>query len=408
MHHAPPSPPHHDLASLTAATPSPLLAQLLGTIADQGGWIAFDTFMAMALYTPHLGYYSSHRQKFGPMPTSGSDFITAPELSPLFGQAIGKQLHQALHITGTRAIWEFGAGTGALALQVLQTLDILDAHDPLGTHAAAVQYHIVELSGDLRDRQQSLLSAYRDRVQWHDSLPPHIEGVVLGNEVLDAMPVQLAVRHNSIWHERGVGVHEGTLCFIDRPLSDVPASACASLWPTLNSIPGHHDYVTELPTHGLAFIATLAERLTKGAAFFIDYGFPAHEFYHPERHMGTLVCHHRHHMDGNPLVQVGEKDITAHVDFTALALAWQDWQEAGDQPTPAIERGTLGFCSQGRFLLNCGLGELLVKATPAEQSAALKLIHEHEMGELFKVIGLYVGQAWSALGFVTGDRSHAL
>ena len=358
----------------------------------QGGWLPFDTYMALALYTPGLGYYSSGRQKFGALPSSGSDFVTAPTLSPLFGKALARQVQQALAATGTQAVWEFGAGTGDLALQLLQALA-----DPAGA-TSGLNYHIVELSADLRQRQQTLLARFGDRVQWHDALPPQMEGVVVGNEVLDAMPVKLAVRQQGQWLERGVALAEGQLVFADRPAPGIVA-------PLQVAIEGGHDYLTEVPTHAIAFIHTLAERLVKGAAFFIDYGFPAHEYYHPQRHMGTLVCHYRHEMDVNPLSLPGEKDITAHIDFSAMALAWQD---AGDALQPARELGTLGFCNQCRFLFNCGIDELLAQANTVEQNAALKLLQEHEMGELFKVLGLYVGQPWDALGFRQGDRSHTL
>ncbi len=353
----------------------------------------------MALYTPALGYYSSSRQKFGTMPTSGSDFVTAPELSPLFGQVLAKQLHEALRVTDTDAIWEFGAGTGALAREVLGALDEMQP-STTPTH-----YHIVELSADLRALQQQTLANFGDRVQWHDSLPDRLNGVVLGNEVLDAMPVHLVARRDGQWWARGVSVHEGQLEFADRPLSALDTSPYLPFLPTLLAIEGHHDYQTELPTHALAFMTTLAERMNRGAAFFVDYGFPAHEFFHPQRSMGTLVCHYRHQVDNNPLDRPGEKDITAHVDFTAMAMAWQQMGDALGHPA---DRGTLGFCNQGRFLLNCGLGDLLTQATPQVQSAALKLVHEHEMGEFFKVLGLYAGPPWQSMGFSTGDRSHTL
>jgi SAM-dependent MidA family methyltransferase len=361
-------------------------------LTNEGGWLSFDTYMALVLYTPGLGYYSSGRQKFGMLPRSGSDFVTAPLLSPLFGRALAKQVGQALEQTGTCAVWEFGAGTGDLALQLLSALT-LD-----GGSFTGLKYHIVELSANLRERQEALLGPYKGRVQWHDSLPDQMEGVVVGNEVLDAMPVKLAVRQHGQWRERGVALHEGNLVFADQPAPDIIA-------PLPQAIEGSHDYLTEVPTHALAFIQTLAERLTKGAAFFIDYGFPAHEYYHPQRHMGTLVCHHRHVMDTDPLSLPGEKDITAHVDFSAMALAWQD---AGDALLPPRELGTLGFCNQARFLLNCGMDTLLAHASQVEQNAAMKLLQEHEMGELFKVLGLYVGAPWAALGFQYGDRSPTL
>jgi SAM-dependent MidA family methyltransferase len=402
MAQSPPLVPEGDATSLTASPAAALLSLIIQTIQEEGGWIPFDRYMGLALYTPALGYYSSTRQKFGTMPASGSDFVTAPELSPLFGYAFARQVHQALVATQTDAIWEFGAGTGALALQVLEALDELA---PVGAGEASTFYHIVELSGNLKALQQHTLARFGHRVRWHDSLPATLTGVVLGNEVLDAMPVHIVARKAGRWCARGVGQQGGQLVWADRPLAALDTRPYQDFLSTLQSIEGQYDYQTELPTHAVAFITTLAERLTRGAAFFVDYGFPAHEFYHAERSMGTLVCHYRHQVDPNPLDQPGEKDITAHVDFTAMALAWQAVGDAIGQPDA---RGTLGYCSQGRFLLNCGLGEALAKASPQEQSAALRLLHEHEMGELFKVLGLYVGPPWEAMGFASGDRSHTL
>jgi SAM-dependent MidA family methyltransferase len=162
-------------------------------------------------------------------------------------------------------------------------------------------------------------------------------------------------------------------------------------------VEGDHDYLTEIHPQAEAFIATLADRLTQGAAFFIDYGFPESEYYHPQRHMGTVMCHQAHRADDNPLVDVGAKDITSHVNFTGIALAAQD---AG--------LSVLGYTSQGRFLINCGLLALSDRATVVQRALAGNLVHEHEMGELFKVIGLAAGEAWEPLGFAEGDRSHTL
>lgn len=162
-------------------------------------------------------------------------------------------------------------------------------------------------------------------------------------------------------------------------------------------MPGEHDYLTEIHPQARAFIATLADRLKRGAAFLIDYGFPEAEYYHPQRHMGTVMCHRAHQADGDPLSDVGYKDITAHVDFTGIALAGQD---AGLE--------VLGYTSQARFLLNCGLLGRMELGSTAERAMAARLIHEHEMGELFKVVGFAVGEAWEAMGFVEGDRSHTL
>ena len=343
-----------------------------------GGCLSFDRFMAMALYAPGLGYYANTSAKFGQMPSSGSDFVTAPELTPMFGRTLAAQVAEALEKTGTDTVWEFGAGSGALAGQLL---------DALGTKVA--HYRIVDLSGTLRARQQLALAAYGAKVEWLAELPETMHGVVVGNEVLDAMPVQLLARVDGVWFERGVVRAPGSegWSWQDRP---------TDLRPPVD-VPGEQDYLTEIHPQAEAFMATLADRLTQGAAFFIDYGFPESEYYHPQRHMGTVMCHRAHMADGDPLSDVGLKDITAHVNFTGIALAGQ---EAGLE--------VLGYCTQARFLLNCGLLSHMEKGTLAQRAMAAHLVHEHEMGELFKVIGFTVGAPWDALGFAAGDRTHTL
>ena len=369
----------------TNTTPSSLPTALDHLIARSveraGGWIGFDRFMALALYAPGLGYYANTSAKFGHMPSSGSDFVTAPELTPMFGRTLAVQVAEALEKTGTATVWEFGAGSGALAVQLLHALDEMGRSD--------VRYRIVDLSGTLRERQQQALVRYADRVEWLNELPEAMEGVVVGNEVLDAMPVQLLARVGGQWFERGVARNAaGDGCaWADRE---------TALRPPVD-VPGEHDYLTEIHPQARAFIGTLADRLKRGAAFFIDYGFPEAEYYHAQRHMGTVMCHRAHQADGDPLSDVGYKDITAHVDFTGIALAGQD---AG--------LAVLGYTSQARFLLNCGLPALMEAGSVAERGMAARLVHEHEMGELFKVLGFAVGEGWDAVGFGEGDRSHTL
>ncbi len=358
-------------------------------IAADGGWIGFDRFMALALYAPGLGYYANTSRKFGALPQSGSDFVTAPELTPLFGRTLAVQVAQALRETGTCKVWEFGAGTGALALQLLEALSA----DPDAAIANCI-YTIVDLSGTLRERQQHTLAAFGERVRWVSELPEVMQGVVVGNEVLDAMPVKLLARQNGQWVERGVVVHQDALHWADRPTVDRPPMV----------IEGEHDYLTETHHQAEAFIRTLADKLICGAAFFIDYGFPEREYYHPQRHMGTLICHQGHKAGGDPLRDLGGKDITAHVNFTGIALAAQD---AGFD--------VLGYTTQARFLMNCGLLSNSEQQTIAERAATQKLIMEHEMGELFKVMALAKAarpdgsaNAWVPLGFTAGDRTPTL
>jgi SAM-dependent MidA family methyltransferase len=350
-----------------------LIAEQVGRA---GGWLPFDRYMALALYAPGLGYYANTSRKFGTMPATGSDFATAPEMSPLFGEILAVQLAEALQHTGTHEVWEFGAGSGALAAQLLQALG-----------ERVQRYTIVELSAALRERQREALAGFADRVQWVAELPEALSGVVVGNEVLDAMPVKLLVRKDQVWHERGVMLREGKLAWSD---------VLTHLRPPVEP-PGTQDYLTEVHHQAQAFIRTLAERMRAGAAFFIDYGFPEAEYYHPQRHMGTLMCHRAHLADPDPLEAPGEKDITAHVDFTGIAAAAQ---EAG--------LPTLGYTTQGRFLVNCGIGERMEAASLPEQAAAQRLVAEHEMGELFKVIGFQRGAFWDAIGFRHGDRTHTL
>ncbi len=354
------------------------LAQKIGlALQAAGGWLPFDRYMAMALYEPGLGYYARGHTVFGTLPEDGSDFVTAPELSPLFGQALARQVAQALQAVSSGDIIEFGAGSGALAAQVLQALG-----------SQVRRYRIVELSSALRARQAQRLAPFAAQVQWLDAWPDTIEGVVLGNEVLDAMPVQLLHWDGTQWLERGVcSGPDGAWAWADR---------ATALRPPVDGgfVPGT---VVEIHPQAEAFVRSLAQRLVRGVALFIDYGFPEAEYYHPQRTGGTLMCHRAHRADSHPLLDVGEKDITAHVNFSGLALAAQD---AGLQ--------VLGYTSQAHFLINCGLPELLQGADVQTLAHTQKLMAEHEMGELFKVLALARGVALDALGFVRGDRCHML
>jgi SAM-dependent MidA family methyltransferase len=360
-----------------ASSVSRALEQLIvAEIGRAGGWLPFDRFMALALYAPRLGYYANESRKFGQMPSSGSDFVTAPEMTPLFGRALAVQLREALEATGTDEIWEFGAGSGALAQQLLYEL---------GDRVR--RYTIVEVSVSLQARQRDRLDAFAGKVHWAVELPESFSGVIVGNEVLDAMPVKLLARTGGEWRERGVAWDGAAFAWRDQRTQLRPPC----------EIEGPHDYLTEIHVQAEAFLRTLADRLERGAAFFIDYGFPEREYYHPQRHMGTLMCHRAHMADPDPLADVGQKDITAHVNFSGIALAAQ---EAG--------LATLGFATQGRFLLNCGIAKLLADADLPDRAAGHRLVAEHEMGELFKVIGLNRGEWWDAAGFREGDRTERL
>jgi SAM-dependent MidA family methyltransferase len=371
-----------------------LLAALQSLIAAEmqqaGGWLGFDRFMELALYAPGLGYYANGSTKFGTMPQgtrqndgsvkgAGSDFVTAPEMTPLFGYTLAHPVAQALQATGTFEIWEFGAGTGALAKQLLTALKAMGQR--------VDRYTIVDLSESLKERQRHALSEQLDVLHWADALPDTMQGVVLGNEVLDAMPVKLIARVKGVWLERGVALENGAWIWADRP---------TDLRPPVE-VTGEHVYLTEIHPQAEAFVRTLGDRLQTGAIFLLDYGFPEAEYYHEQRHMGTVMCHRAHLADGIPLEAVGLKDITAHVNFTGIAVAAQD---AGLE--------VLGYTSQAHFLMNCGIVELMQNASLPERVAAQKLILEHEMGELFKVIGLVKGADFACMGFTRGDRTHRL
>jgi SAM-dependent MidA family methyltransferase len=416
--------------SSTAPAPGDaLVARIASRIAAAGGWLPFDDFMAEALYAPGLGYYSGGRRIFGLGPEGGSDFVTAPELSPFFGRALAVQVREALAASGTGRVYEFGAGTGALAEQILEALDADDADDD-GMLRVPVDYTIVELSGYLRERQQARLARFAPRVRWLDAWPDTIEGVVVGNEVLDAMPVKLLHRSGGRWHERGVvdvdphgrsrslppegagrdgpggagsrapstenpeGKRRFAFADLEAPFSlEGETQAAAALMDGF-FVDGS---VTEIHTIAESFVTSLADRLQRGVAILVDYGFPEHEYYHPQRLGGTLMCHQAHRADGDPLADIGAKDITAHVNFSGIALAAQ---EAG--------LTVLGYTSQARFLINCGLVDLLAAASVGERANAQKLVNEHEMGELFKVIALTRGCELDPIGFRAGDRSHML
>ena len=351
---------------------------LQARLKAESGWLPFDRFMALALYAPGAGYYSARQRPIGRMPSGGSDFVTAPVLSAYFGQTLATSVHQALQHTGTSEVMEFGAGDGSLALQLL---------DSLGDSVQS--YAIVEVSAHLREQQKKTLNLLLHKVQWLDTLPEQINAVVIGNEVLDAMPVKLLHRLDTVWHERGVVWDPVTAKYnwLDRPTDLRPPC----------EIEGSHDYLCEIHPQAEAFMYSLCERLKSGAAFFIDYGFPEHEYYHVQRHMGTLMCHHAHRSDADPLSDIGRKDITAHVNFTAMALSAQD---AGLH--------CLGYTSQGHFLINSGLLALLENVSVPERQQVQLLIQDHEMGELFKVLAIGPGEAWEPMGFVQGDRSNRL
>lgn len=370
-----------------------LVDHLRSLIDSQGGWISFATYMAEALYTPGLGYYSGGAHKFGP----GGDFITAPELTPLFGQALASQVQQIMDLSAPQVI-EAGAGTGLLAADLLLELE--------RRGALPERYAILEVSGELRERQFDTLAAkvphLASRVHWLDGLPERFSGALVANEVLDVMPVHLIAWRPEGIFERGVALgDEGNFVWADKPATGKVAEAAAALGLAL---PEEGEYVSELNLAGRAWVAEWAARLDQGAMLLVDYGYPRAEYYLPSRSTGTLLCYFRHHAHGDPFLWPGLNDITAFVDFTAIAEAGFD---AG--------LDVLGYTDQANLLFNCGVLECLARRAPEEGAdyiraakALQRLTGPHEMGELFKVIALGRGISQPLIGFLRGDRLHAL
>ena len=386
--------PEPDAAARDAS--AALVVLIRAAIAASGGAIPFARYMELALYTSGLGYYSGGAQKFG---TNG-DFVTAPEISPLFGQTLARQVAQVCAVSAPRVL-EFGAGSGKLAAHVLIELERLGA--------PCERYAILELSGELRARQRETVTALAPqlahKVAWLDALPENIEGCVIANEVLDAMPVHLITWRDAGACEQMVTATAEGFAFAGRPLA-------ADLKPDANALASVHalpdGYTSELHIAARAWMRELAQRLTCGAALMIDYGFPAAEYYHSQRATGTLKAHYRHHSLDDPFFWPGLTDITAHVDFTAIALAAQDAGLDVD-----------GYTTQAQFLINCGITRLLESAAPqnaadgmrhylTQSNRGQRLLSPAEMGELFKVLAVSKGLNEDWLGFVSGNRVHTL
>lgn len=355
-------------------------------IAHAAGALPFARFMELALYAPGLGYYTAGDQQFG----AQGDFVTAPECSPMFAHCLARQCADILAQLGTGELLEAGAGSGVLAADLLLALE--------GLGALPQTYFIIELSAALRERQARTLQARAPhlaaRVRWLDALPERgFRGVVLGNELLDAMPVtRFEVTHNGV---RALAVAAEAGGFIWRQADAMPEGM--RRLQNLDLPPG---YVSEINLAAEAWVRTLGQAMEAGVMLLIDYGFPRREFYHPQRDQGTLMCHYRHRAHADPLILVGLQDITAHVDFTAMA-------EAG------IDAGLslLGYTSQGAFLLGNGIGDAVQASDPRAARAHLavtaqvkKLTLPSEMGELFKVLALGRGIEGPLRGFGVQDR----
>jgi SAM-dependent MidA family methyltransferase len=367
-----------------------VVASLRSEIARSGGWISFAKYMQHVLYAPALGYYVAGARKFG----HAGDFVTAPETTPLFARALATQVAAILEATGAREIVEFGAGSGALAAELLNAL--------AASGAEPSRYAILDVSPGLRESQRATIAECAadciDQVEWLDALPATFDGAVVMNEVLDALPPHLIARRNGEWFERGVACID-TLHWEDRPLADAHLQALAA-----QRFPPTGDYVSEINPAAEALIEDIGRRMGAGALLIIDYGFPQAEFYHAQRSEGTLMGHYRHRSHADPFLWPGLSDLTAHVDFTAIALAGE---RAGLH--------VAGYAPQAAFLLGCGIlerlqemGEPTSVAYLREAAAVQKLTSPAEMGELFKVLALAKSDDIEWPGFSVTDRSHRL
>ncbi|MDP2784640.1 MAG: SAM-dependent methyltransferase, partial [Sulfurimicrobium sp.] len=350
-------------------------AAIATEIASAGGWISFARFMELALYAPGLGYYSAGLDKFG----AGGDFVTAPEMSALFGQAVATQAAQILRLTGGDVL-EVGAGSGKLALDLMLELE--------RQGQLPRRYCILELSADLRQRQQQRIERDAPHLLpsfvWLDTLPQSFSGLVLGNEVLDAMPVHLVTWHARQVFERGVSIQEGRFVWCERPLTGGELLRQAQALPPAGFVGGAAAYTSEINLAAQGFMRSLGQMLEQGLILMLDYGFGASEYYHPQRGAGTLMCHYRHQAHDDPFFLPGLQDLTAHVDFSAIA-------QAACEASLTLS----GYASQANFLINCGLTELLSRTSPEDPATYLplvaqvqKLMSPAEMGELFKAIAL--------------------
>ena len=359
-----------------------LAEHIASVIAAEGDWIPFSRFMELALYAPGMGYYTAGSRKFG----GDGDFVTGPEISDMYAKCFARQAVQVLQAT-KGDILELGPGSGALAADLFGELKVLGQ--------LPRKYLLLEVSPDLRERQRALIAQRHpqdlDRFEWIDRLPEKIRGLVIANEVLDVVPFALVHRENGQLAERGVVVSEAGLAWEDSPLPEGDLKRRANA-----VIPGgDYEYLTEIGLAAEGLVRTIAENMEAGAAFFIDYGFSEQEFYHPQRSMGTLRCHYRHRFHGDPFFMPGLQDITAHVDFTAMA-------RAAEQGGAEVE----GFTTQAYFLISCGLAVLVSAGDPTATLSRLKatsavhrLISPSEMGELFKVMGIRKGMDGPLLGF---------
>lgn len=372
-----------------------LVNRIWEEIDARSGWLSFERFMEMALYEPGLGYYSAGASKLG----AGGDFVTAPEVSSLFSRCLATQCGEILQHVSGGAILEFGAGSGVMAADLLNELAVKGS--------LPQRYLILEVSADLRERQRALVQerapAHAARVEWLDRLPEEFRGVVLANEVLDALPVQrFRIRGDQV-NALGVTWQLGRLDW-----SEVHADA--ELEAAVRRIEANtgerlpDGYTSEINMRLTPWIAGVAAALREGVALFIDYGLPQRQYYRSERREGTLLCHFRHRFHDDPLINVGVQDIGAWVDFTAVA-------EAASTAGLAV----VGFSTQAHFLIGSGLEQLLAPPEGHELASRVQLARQAmlltlpgEMGERFKVIGLSRGFEQPLRGFGVRDLAATL
>ncbi len=372
-----------------------LCDHIAARIENAGGWMPFVEFMDMALHLPGLGYYAGGSHKFG-TGDEGGDFVTAPELTPLFGQTLAAQIAE-ITVASAPTLLEVGAGSGRLAADLLPALAALGALPD--------RYQILELSGELRARQRETIRqavpTLADRVEWLDALPEKFSGCIVANELLDAIPTHAVAWRDEGAMERGVTYDGERFAWAERPAKGALREAMERLAAEAAI---EAPYVGEIGLAASAWVAEWGQRLERGALLLLDYGLSRRELYHPGRNGGTLRCHYRHRSHDDPFWWPGLSDITSHIDFTAVA-------EAGF----GAGLDVLGYTSQAGFLINCGIGELLAGRQQAGDPAMVKaagavsvLLSPGEMGELFKVIALGRGVTEPLRGFARGDRTHAL
>ncbi|MDH5392385.1 MAG: SAM-dependent methyltransferase [Gammaproteobacteria bacterium] len=357
-----------------------LQQKMIEAIRDSDGSIGFDRYMAMALYQPGLGYYAAGAQKFG----AAGDFITSPEVSPLFAQCLARQIQQAMVALPDAVVIEFGAGSGALATDLLLALE--------SSGSLPQAYWIVEVSAELQQRQQQRLkqkcAQLLDRVVWLQQLPDEsVNAVVIANEVLDAMPVRAFEKQNGELFERKVSENKHELSWLNMPADESLKAALKEIEASTEQ-PLPENYRSEFNPSLKPWLSSVAAMLKNGLVLLIDYGYDASEYYSAEREMGTMMCYYRHRAHDNVFFYPGLQDITAFVDFTALAES-------------AFDCGfeVMGYTTQAQFLFGCGLAEIFenkmaqLSADSVKQQLHLSqqvktLTLPGEMGERFKVMAL--------------------